>query len=128
MVLTLSSSVLFATGHDTLEPGAAPSINSVAAFLNEHPMVKLRVEGFTDDRGSDATNDALSQRRAQAVANALQADGVDPARLTVIGRGAAMPVASNNNAGGRQQNRRVELLFSDVDGRFASNEAGQALR
>lgn len=128
MVLTLSSSLLFATGRDTLEPGAMPAINSVAAFLHEHPMVKLRVEGFTDDRGSDTLNDALSQRRAQAVANALMSDGVEPARFLVIGRGASMPVASNDTSAGRQQNRRVELLFSDTEGRFASNESGQALR
>ncbi|HLK70695.1 MAG TPA: OmpA family protein, partial [Steroidobacteraceae bacterium] len=128
MVLTLSSSLLFATGRDELEPGALPSLNSVAAFLREHPMVKLRIEGFTDNTGSDVTNDALSERRAQAVANALQADGVDPGRLVAIGRGSSMPVASNDNSAGRQQNRRVELLFSDVDGRFASNEGGQALR
>ena len=128
MMLTLSSSLLFATNHDTLEPGALPSLNSVAAFLREHPMVKIRVEGFTDSRGSDQLNDALSQRRAQAVANALQADGVDPSRLVVLGRGASMPIASNNTSAGRQQNRRVELLFSDTQGQFASNESGQALR
>ncbi|HEX4049603.1 MAG TPA: OmpA family protein [Steroidobacteraceae bacterium] len=128
MVLTLSSSLLFATGRDTLEPGAMPAINSVAAFLHEHPMVKLRVEGFTDNRGSDPLNDALSQRRAQAVANALESDGVDSSRYVVIGRGASMPLASNSTSAGRQQNRRVELLFSDTEGRFASNEAGEALR
>jgi outer membrane protein OmpA-like peptidoglycan-associated protein len=128
MVLTLGSSLLFATGRDALEPGAMPAINSIAAFLHEHPMVKLRVEGFTDSRGSDVLNDALSQRRAQAVANALQSDGVDASRYVVIGRGASMPLASNTSSAGRQQNRRVELLFSDTEGRFASNEAGEALR
>src|SRR6185437_13924203 len=128
MVLTLSSSLLFATGRDTLEPGAMPAIHSVAAFLHEHPMVKLRIEGFTDNRGSDSLNDALSQRRAQAVANALRSDGVDASRYVVIGRGASMPVASNSTSAGRQHNRRVELLFSDTEGRFASNEAGEALR
>jgi outer membrane protein OmpA-like peptidoglycan-associated protein len=128
MVLTLSGSLLFATGRDVLEPGAMPAINRVAAFLHEHPMVQLRVEGFTDSRGSDSLNDALSQRRAQAVANALESDGVEPSRYRVIGRGASMPVASNGTSAGRQQNRRVELLFSDTEGRFASNEAGEALR
>jgi len=128
MVLTLNSSLLFATGRDKLEPGAMPTIHSVAAVLREHPRIKLRVEGFTDDRGSDVFNDALSQRRAQAVANALESDGVDPSRFSVIGRGASLPVASNATSAGRQQNRRVELLFSDTEGRFASNQPGQELR
>ncbi len=128
MMLTLSGSVLFATGRDALEPGAAPALSSVAAFLQQHPTVKIRVEGFTDNRGTDALNDALSQRRAQAVAAALESDGVDPARLMSIGRGASLPIASNADSAGRQQNRRVELLFSDTEGRFASNGAGEALR
>ena len=68
---------------------------------------------------------ALSQRRAQAVAKELESEGVDPSRLQAIGRGEALPVASNSTAAGRQQNRRVELLFSDAQGRFASAAGGQ---
>jgi len=128
MLLTINNSLLFATNRDVIEPGALPTINNVAEFLQQHTGVKIRIEGFTDTRGSDQLNDALSQRRAQAVANALEADGVDSSRFVVIGRGASMPLASNDNAAGRQQNRRVEMLFSDTTGRFASNEAGQALR
>jgi outer membrane protein OmpA-like peptidoglycan-associated protein len=70
-------------------------------------------------------NDALSQRRAQAVANALESDGVDPSRYRVIGRGASMPVASNDNSAGRQQNRRVELLVSgDAIGGLVNTTTG----
>ncbi|MGH8257917.1 MAG: OmpA family protein [Steroidobacteraceae bacterium] len=128
MVLTLSGSPLFATGSDTLEPGAVQSLQNVAHLMQQHPMMKVRVQGFTDNRGSDQYNDELSQRRAQAVANALESDGVDPTRLEPIGRGKSLPVASNNSAAGRQQNRRVELLFSDTQGRFASAQGGQQLR
>jgi len=128
MVLTLSGSPLFATGSDTLEPGAVHSLQNVADLMQQHPMMKIRVEGFTDSRGSDRYNDALSMRRAQAVANALKSDGVDPSRLVAIGHGESLPVASNNSAAGRQQNRRVELLFSDTQGRFASAQSGQQLR
>jgi len=128
MVLTLSGTPMFATGSDTLESGAVRSLQNVANLMQQHSMMKVRVEGFTDNRGSDQYNDALSMRRAQAVANALESDGVDPSRLEAIGRGESLPVASNNNAAGRQQNRRVELLFSDTQGRFASAQAGQQLR
>src|SRR5665213_103477 len=123
MVLTLSGSLLFATGRDTVQPGAIQSLDNVARFMQQHPMMKIRVQGFTDSRGSDELNDALSQRRAQAVSNALQSSGVDPSRLQAIGRGKSLPVASNDTAAGRQQNRRVELLFSDTAGEFASNQS-----
>ncbi|HEX4025321.1 MAG TPA: OmpA family protein [Steroidobacteraceae bacterium] len=128
MVLTLSGSPMFATGSDTLEPGAIQSLQNVARLMQQHPMMKIRVEGFTDNRGSDEYNDALSQRRAQAVANALESNGIDPSRLAAIGRGKSLPVASNGTAAGRQQNRRVELLFSDTQGRFASAQGGEELR
>jgi outer membrane protein OmpA-like peptidoglycan-associated protein len=128
MVLTLSGSPLFATNSDTLEPGAVRSLQNVAQLMQQHPMMKVRVEGFTDNRGADAYNDALSQRRAQAVAKELQSEGVDPSRLQAIGRGEALPVASNGTAAGRQQNRRVELLFSDAQGRFASAAESPQLR
>ncbi|MGH8207956.1 MAG: OmpA family protein, partial [Steroidobacteraceae bacterium] len=98
MVLTLSGSPLFATGSDTLEPGAVQSLQNVAHLMQQHPMMKVRVQGFTDNRGSDQYNDELSQRRAQAVANALESDGVDPTRLEAIGRGKSLPVASNGSA------------------------------
>lgn len=124
MVLTLSGSLLFATGRDRIEPGALPQLQRVADFMQQHPKEKLRIEGFTDSRGSDQLNDALSQRRADAVAKALQADGVDPSRLEEIGRGSSLPIASNDSSAGRLQNRRVEIVFSNPEGEFNKQLAG----
>jgi outer membrane protein OmpA-like peptidoglycan-associated protein len=120
MVLTLGSNVLFDTASATLKPGANDALNRVAQFLQSQPNVKLRIEGHTDSRGSDSYNDALSQRRAEAVARALVSRGVDSARIQAVGRGMQLPVASNDTAEGRQQNRRVELIFSNEQGQFAS--------
>jgi len=128
MVLTLSGPLLFRTGSSTLEPGAAHSLAEVADVLQQHPMMKVRIEGFTDNRGSDQLNQELSERRAQAVANALKSEGVDPSRLDVVGLGESLPLASNQTTAGRQQNRRVALVFSDTKGRFASNQPQEHLR
>jgi outer membrane protein OmpA-like peptidoglycan-associated protein len=119
MVLTLGNNVLFDTNSDTLKPGADESLNRVAQFLQTQPAVKVRIEGHTDSRGSDSYNQALSQRRAQAVASALMARGVDASRVQPVGRGMEVPLATNDTAEGRQQNRRVELIFSNLQGQFA---------
>jgi len=119
MVLTLGD-VLFDTAKSTLKPGADAMIERVAAFLKQNDGTKVIVEGHTDSRGSDEYNQELSQQRAQAVAAALASRGIDPSRVEAVGRGKALPVASNDTAAGQQQNRRVELIFSDASGRFAS--------
>jgi outer membrane protein OmpA-like peptidoglycan-associated protein len=119
MVLTLGD-VLFDTGASTLKPGAGAVLDRVAGFLNENDGTKVMIEGHTDSRGSDQYNQELSQRRAQAVADGLAFRGIDRGRVEAVGRGEASPVASNDSAAGQQQNRRVELVFSDAAGRFAS--------
>jgi outer membrane protein OmpA-like peptidoglycan-associated protein len=121
MVLTLGNNVLFDTNSDTLKPGADEALGRVAQFMQNQPNTKLRIEGHTDSTGSDSYNEALSQRRAQAVASALMARGVDASRIQAVGRGMELPVATNDTAAGRQQNRRVELIFSNDQGQFASN-------
>ena len=118
MVLTLGD-VLFDTGQATLKPGAASIVDRVAAFMNDNPMVNVRIEGHTDSTGSPDFNQVLSQNRAAAAATALQTRGVPPSRITAVGKGQELPVASNATAAGRQQNRRVELVFSDNSGQFA---------
>jgi outer membrane protein OmpA-like peptidoglycan-associated protein len=119
MVLTLGD-VLFDTAAATLKPGAGAVLDRVAGFLNENQGTRVMVEGHTDSRGSETYNEELSRRRAQAVADALASRGIDRARVEAIGRGEGLPVASNETSAGQQQNRRVEIVFSDAAGRFAS--------
>ncbi len=118
MVLTLGD-VLFDTGQATLKPGADLVIGRLATFLSANPQTKIMIEGHTDSRGSDEYNEALSERRAQSVANALSVHGVSQDSYHTMGRGKAYPVASNDTPEGRQQNRRVEIIFSDPSGQFA---------
>src|SRR5580700_4145436 len=118
MVMTLSD-VLFDTAQATLKPGANRALDRLAQFLKDSSGTHVIIEGHTDSVGTDDYNLALSQRRAQAVANALSARGVSTARLETKGLGKSYPVASNDTQAGRQQNRRVEIVFSDESGRFA---------
>jgi outer membrane protein OmpA-like peptidoglycan-associated protein len=119
MVLTLGD-VLFDTGAATLKPGAGAVLDRVAGFLNENEGTKVMIEGHTDSRGSEQYNQELSQRRALAVADGLAFRGIDRGRVEAVGRGEALPVASNDSPAGQQRNRRVDLVFSDASGRFAS--------
>lgn len=123
MVLTLGD-VLFDTNKATLKPGADQRIDRLASFLQSNPNERLIIEGYTDSTGSEEFNQELSQRRAQAVADALATHGVPASRYQVVGRGQAFPVATNSTAAGRQQNRRVEIVFSDQTGRFAEGPVG----
>jgi outer membrane protein OmpA-like peptidoglycan-associated protein len=118
VVVTLGD-VLFDTGQATLKPGANLALNRFAAFLSAIPQTWISVEGHTDSRGSDEYNEVLSERRARAVAAELISRGISPDQLQTLGRGKGCPVASNDTPEGRQQNRRVEIVFSDAAGHFA---------
>jgi outer membrane protein OmpA-like peptidoglycan-associated protein len=119
MVLTLGD-VLFDTAKSNLKPGANSVMDRVAAFMSKNPDTKVMIEGHTDSRGSDDYNQELSQHRADAVRNALESRGIQGDRVVAVGKGKGFPVASNDDAAGRQQNRRVEIVFSDQQGQFAS--------
>jgi outer membrane protein OmpA-like peptidoglycan-associated protein len=84
----------------------------------DHPERRLLIEGHTDSLGPDTYNLSLSTLRAEAVRDALVSRGVDTSRITTEGLGEAYPVASNDTAGGRQENRRVEIVISDGRGSF----------
>jgi outer membrane protein OmpA-like peptidoglycan-associated protein len=115
MVVTLGD-VLFTTGQANLREGAAGNLGGLVAFLNEYPDRTLLIEGYTDSVGSDDMNQSLSQRRADAVRSYLLGQGIASPRLNAQGRGESAPVASNDTATGRQQNRRVEILIVDSPG------------
>jgi outer membrane protein OmpA-like peptidoglycan-associated protein len=127
MVVTLGD-VLFDTGQSTLKPGADLTLDRLASYMRANPNTRVMIEGHTDSVGSDAYNDALSQRRADAVAHALIARGVSDDDVKAIGRGKGYPVATNDTAAGRQQNRRVEIVFSDQNGRFAQGDGTASQR
>jgi outer membrane protein OmpA-like peptidoglycan-associated protein len=120
MVMTLSD-VLFDTAQATLKPGADRAVDRLAQFLKDSPGTHVIIEGHTDSVGSDDYNVGLSERRAQAVADALTARGVSADRIQTKGLGKSYPVATNDTQAGRQQNRRVEIVFSDTSGRFAQS-------
>jgi len=109
VLLTLSD-VFFEFDKAELTPSATQDLARLAEFLRQHPDRTMVIEGHTDSVGSDGYNVELSQRRARAVRSFLVARGVSPTQLVAQGFGEEYPVASNDTAAGRQQNRRVEML------------------
>jgi outer membrane protein OmpA-like peptidoglycan-associated protein len=101
--------VLFDFNKSTLQPESDPLLQKVADLLAKDATLKLEVQGHTDNVGSDAYNQTLSQARALAVADWLTKHGTAPGRLTAKGYGKTMPVADNNTDEGRAKNRRVEI-------------------
>jgi len=114
LVLTLGDT-LFATGKSELKSGATVNLDRLTTFMNEYPKRTAAIEGYTDSMGSDEMNQSLSQRRADAVKGYLVGQGVNSARLSASGRGENSPVADNESAAGRQQNRRVEVVISPAE-------------
>jgi outer membrane protein OmpA-like peptidoglycan-associated protein len=107
--LTLGD-VLFEPNHATLKPGAMRQLYQLVEFLRQNPDRHEVIEGHTDSTGSESHNLVLSEQRAEAVSNFLIDNGISPDRLATRGYGEAYPIASNDNAAGRQQNRRVEMV------------------
>ena len=106
----------------TLKPGAYVTIERLATALKEVPARKVMIEGHTDSVGSDEYNQQLSQNRALSVQAALMERGVQSSQVSTVGKGESTPVASNDDPGGRQQNRRVELIFQEDPARVAAEE------
>jgi outer membrane protein OmpA-like peptidoglycan-associated protein len=117
--LTIASDVLFDTGSATLKPGATLQLNRLADYMRDSSKTRIIVEGYTDNRGSAAYNQQLSEERAQAVVSVLGTQGIGQDRLRTVGRGKEFPVASNGTSAGRQQNRRVDIILSDASGQFS---------
>jgi outer membrane protein OmpA-like peptidoglycan-associated protein len=112
LVLTLGN-VLFATGKSDVQVGASSNLNKLVTFLNQYPDRTAEIEGHTDNVGRDASNQALSQRRADSVKSYLMQQGISGQRLVAMGKGESQPVTDNDSATGRQQNRRVVVVIDN---------------
>jgi len=122
------SDVLFDTGKYSLKPGAREKLAKVAGILLAYPGLNIEVGGYTDNVGGDVMNQRLSENRAGSVRDYLVQQGVGANSVTTRGFGNTLPVASNGNSAGRQQNRRVELLVSGEAIGTPVNETTGSLR
>ncbi len=113
LVLTLGD-VLFASGRAELKSFTNGNLNKLAVFLGKYPERSVSIEGHTDSVGSAEYNQDLSLRRANAVGSYLATQGVGSTRINTMGKGKSEPVASNDSAEGRQQNRRVEVIVNNL--------------
>jgi outer membrane protein OmpA-like peptidoglycan-associated protein len=121
LVLTLGD-VLFETNQSTLQSGAYGTLDRLATALREKSGRKVLIEGHTDNVGSEDSNQQLSQRRARSVQSALTQRGVAGDQIMAVGKGESSPIASNDDAAGRQANRRVELIFTEDQPRIAADQ------
>ncbi len=113
--IELDQQVLFETGTAVIQAESDGLLGEIATVLREHPeLLRVEVQGHTDETGHEADNRVLAQRRAEAVVSWLVAHGIDGARLVSKGYGADRPIADNTTEEGRQRNRRVELHVLDV--------------
>jgi outer membrane protein OmpA-like peptidoglycan-associated protein len=112
LAVTFKGDVTFDTNSTVLRPGLQSEINRVAGVLNQYPNTLVRVEGHTDNKGTDAYNMDLSNRRALAVKNLLVQRGIADSRIEAVGYGETLPVATNDTEAGRQRNRRVEIKIA----------------
>lgn len=111
LIVNLPQDILFATDSASLRGDLTQDLRAVARSLLNYPNTTVQVVGHTDNTGSAAYNQDLSQRRAAAVSSVLQANGVPGGRIIAFGRGEDQPIASNLSAAGRAQNRRVEIII-----------------
>jgi outer membrane protein OmpA-like peptidoglycan-associated protein len=116
IVLNMPSDVTFAFDRSDVQPQFYKVLDDVSSTLNQYPSTLVDVVGHADSVGTDAYNQALSERRASAVAGYLTSRGVLPARLYVAGMGERQPIASNDTDAGRAQNRRVEIILRPYTG------------
>jgi len=114
ITLNMPGNITFATDSSDLSPAFFNVLNSVGKVLDEFDQTVVEVAGHTDSTGSDAYNQALSERRASSVATYLTSQGVMPQRLITVGMGESRPIADNGTAEGRQLNRRVEITMVPV--------------
>lgn len=109
LIATFKGDIFFDLDSSTLKPGAYSEIDRVTNVLNNYPQTTIRIEGHTDSTGSEDYNQRLSEKRAEAVKNALIHRGVDPRRIQAVGYGESQPISSNN-----AMNRRVGMVLTPI--------------
>ena len=102
--------ITFDVGKSTIKPESMGEINRIVQLMNENPELKFSVEGHTDNTGSAASNQKLSEQRSEAIVAKLVEMGIEESRLTAVGKGQNSPIADNNTDEGRAKNRRVEFV------------------
>ncbi|MEM0944564.1 MAG: OmpA family protein [Pseudomonadota bacterium] len=112
LLVNFPGNVTFATGSSEIQPAFYSTLDSVSQTLNRYPESYLDIVGHTDNVGTDQFNQGLSERRAGSVATYFRSRGVAPARIATFGQGETAPIATNETADGRQQNRRVEMRIT----------------
>src|SRR5690606_32587781 len=109
--VTFDSAILFAFDSAELSATARQNLRELALSLQDYPNTEALIAGHTDATGSDSYNQTLSERRASSAGAYLRSQGVAANRITTVGRGELEPIASNDSAYGREQNRRVEVAI-----------------
>jgi outer membrane protein OmpA-like peptidoglycan-associated protein len=122
IVVEFSSKVLFAYDKSNLSDEAKTSLDKLVKVLNNYPDTDIELQGHTDSKGTEEYNQALSERRANAVSGYLVGKGINNSRLTIKGFGETIPKYSNDTADGRTQNRRVEFLITANEKMIAEAE------
>ncbi len=118
IMMTLGD-VLFSTNKAQLKSGGIRNLQKLVDFMNQYPQYKVSIEGHTDSQGNDEYNQQLSEQRASAVETTMMNMSIASDRIAMLGYGESFPVASNDNVGGRQLNRRVEIILSDENGNIS---------
>lgn len=124
MIMALSSDLVFTSGSARLQPGGEDKLQQVAGVLMRYPRTTVEITGHTDNVGTEAFNQDLSERRAASVSAALARYGVSPGRMLARGAGELRPLADNSTPEGRARNRRVDVLVRP-DQSFASGGGGE---
>jgi len=112
--VTMTGDTGFNTNSTEIKPGFHSTLDKIADVVVRYGKTTLTVAGHTDDVGSAQSNQGLSERRAHSVAHYLESKRVQEVRLSIVGKGEAMPIASNASEGGRAENRRVEIYVQPV--------------
>jgi len=112
----------FTHDHTKLASVATDELKQIVRVLREYPKADLIVDGYTDKRGNEHRDEQMSLERADVVKQTLIADGIDSTRISARGLGPADPIGDNATKAGREENRRVELVFSDSDGNFGATK------